>query len=147
MIKPKIVFKEYCVKNGMRFTRERHMIIDEIYRQHGHFDIDNLFLRIRNRYPRTKLAKGSIYRTLPHLIEAGLIRASLTEDGHVCYEYTLGHAHHDHMKCLKCGRVFEFYDSRIDRIQQDICRKRNFEMRRHMHVIGGYCSKCQKEKT
>lgn len=143
MEKPEIIFKEYCKRNRMRYTPERDLIIREIYRENGHFGIDDLFLRIRNRHPKTKLAKGSIYRIIPYLINAGLIRISFTDRDHVCYEYTLGHSHHDHMKCIRCGRIFEFYDERIDRAQQEICRKRGFKMLWHVHVIGGYCSRCQ----
>ena len=146
MDSPKGIFKEYCKNNGMRYTPEREIIIDEIYCKDGHFDADELFLRIRNRYPKIKLAKGSIYRTLPHLIQAGLIRESLTEESHVCYEHTLGHEHHDHIKCVECGRIFEFYEKEIDKLQKNLCRRRNFKMLWHTHVIGGYCSKCLKEK-
>lgn len=148
MDNPIDIFKQYCKNNGMRYTPEREVIIAEIYRKDGHFDIDELFLRIRNRYPKIKLAKGSIYRTLPHLIRAGLIRESLTEEGHACYEHILGHEHHDHMKCMGCGRIFEFYENSIDKSQQELCRKRNFKMLWHTHVIGGYCKRCsRKQKT
>ena len=147
MESPKIVFKEYCKENGMRFTPEREVIIEEAYRKDVHFDIDSLFLRIRNRHPEMKLAKGTIYRTLPHLISAGLIRESLMDDGHVCYEHTLGHQHHDHLKCIGCGEIFEFYDKEIDNAQKRVCDKRTFNMLWHIHVIGGYCSKCQKKES
>lgn len=142
---PKTIFREYCGSRRMRYTREREIIIDEIYRKDGHFDIDSLFLRIRNRHPKIRLAKGSIYRTLPHLVRAGLIRESLADEGHTCYEHTLGHSHHDHMKCMGCGSIFEFYEKRIDDIQQKLCEKRGFRMLWHTHVIGGYCSKCRKK--
>ncbi len=137
------IFRDYCRKNGMRYTPEREVIIDEIYRRDSHFDIDNLFLRIRSRHPRIRLAKGSIYRTLPHLIQSGLIRESLTDKGRVCYEHTLGHDHHDHLKCIGCGKIFEFYEKGIDEKQRELCRKRGFKMVWHMHVIGGFCKKCQ----
>lgn len=143
---PKAIFREYCGSHGMRYTREREMIIDEIYRKDGHFDIDSLFLRIRNRHPNIKLAKGSIYRALPHFIRTGLIRKSFTDEGHACYEHTLGHSHHDHMKCIGCGRIFEFYEKQIDRIQQKLCKKRGFTMLWHTHIISGYCAKCRKKK-
>lgn len=143
---PKAIFGEYCRSHGMRYTRERGMIIDEIYRRDGHFDIDSIFLRIRNRNTKIKLAKASIYRTLPHLVGAGLIRESLTDEGHACYEHTLGHSHHDHMKCMGCGKILEFYEKQIDQIEQKLCKKRGFRMLWHTHVIGGYCRKCLKKE-
>ena len=145
MEKPVQIFKAYCKKNGMRYTPERDVIIKEIYCKDEHFDVDKLFLRIRRKYPKTKLSKASIYRTLPHLIRAGLIRESFTESGHTCYEYVLGHSHHDHMKCLGCGRVFEFYERSIDEAQQELCDKLKFNMVWHVHVIGGYCSECRRK--
>ncbi len=127
----------------MRYTPERDVIIDEIYRKDEHFDIDNLFLRIRSRHTNIKLAKGSIYRTLPHLLKAGLIRESYSDEGHTCYEHILGHSHHDHMKCFRCGKVFEFHAKEIDKLQETICKKRKFKLIGHMHLLFGYCAKCQ----
>ena len=147
MKNPKLIFKDYCKTNGMRYTPERNMIIEEVCRSEGHFDIDALFLRIRNKHPKIKLAKGSIYRSIPHLIKSGLIRESLADERHICYEYALGHKHHDHMKCIACGKIFEFYEEGIDNIQNDLCRRRKFKMIRHTHVIGGYCQSCLKKKS
>jgi len=140
------VFRQYCKNNGMRNTPEREKIIEEIYRVDEHFDVDRLFLRIRNRYPELKLSKVSIYRAIPHLLKAGLISEAFSDSGATCYEHVLGHAHHDHMKCLGCGKVIEFYDRQIDEVQQKICEKIGFEMAWHMHVICGYCKQCRKKK-
>ena len=145
--KAKTIFREFCSAKGMRYTRERELIIEEIYRKDEHFDVDSLFMRIRTKNPETKLAKGSIYRTLPHLVCAGLITKSLAEDGFACYEHTLGHTHHDHMKCVSCGVILEFQEKRIEKIEKDVCAKHEFEMITHMHVINGYCAKCRKKKN
>jgi len=141
------IFRKYCKINELRYTPEREIIIEEIYRKYEHFDIDSLFLRIRKKYPNIKLAKGSIYRTIPHLLEAGLIRVSFTDNGHSCYEKTLGQQHHDHMKCLKCGTIFDFYSEKIDQLQEAVCKKFGFEMVWHVHMLGGYCSKCRSKKS
>jgi Fur family ferric uptake transcriptional regulator len=137
-------FRQYCQDNGMRNTPERELIIKELYRVDEHFDVDRLFLRIRNRHLKLKLSKVSIYRAIPHLIKAGLIREAFSDSGAICYEHVLGHDHHDHMKCLKCGEVVEFYEKEIDEMQQKLCDKIGFEMVWHVHVIGGYCKKCRK---
>lgn len=138
-----IIFKEYCKKKGLRYTPEREVIIEEIYRKDGHFDIDDLFLRIRNRHLKLKIAKGSIYRTLPLLMKSELIRESYTEGSCLYYEHTLGHKHHDHMRCIQCGKVSEFYGKEIDKIQEAICKRKKFKMIGHVHVLIGYCEKCQ----
>jgi len=146
MIDPKEIFKEYCKKNELRYTPERGVVIDEIYEKDGHFDIDKIFLQIRNRHPNLKLAKASIYRNIPHLIKAGLIRESFHKDGHTFYEHILGHSHHDHMRCLKCGMVFEFYSDPIDKAQQSICKRRKFNLIDHVHILLGFCEKCNKKR-
>lgn len=146
MQNPQGMFRLYCRDNGMRYTRERDAILHEAYCDEGHFDVDTLFLRIRSKHPDMKLAKASVYRTLPHLIRAGLVRASLTDHGHVCYEHTLGHEHHDHMKCIACGKILEFYDKRMDRIQSELCERRDFEVLWHTHVINGHCAQCRRNK-
>jgi Fur family ferric uptake transcriptional regulator len=139
------IFKEYCTNKGLRYTSQRDIIIKEIYKIEGHFDVDKLYICICNRFLDTKLSKVSIYRNILHLIEAGLIRESLNEKNLICYEHTLGHEHHDHMKCLKCGKVFEFFEPEIDKLQKSLCEKRGFNMTSHIHVIKGYCLKCQKK--
>jgi len=142
---PKEIFKKYCRDQNLRFTPGRALIIDEIYRKKGHFDVDTLFLHLRNSHPDIRLARGSIYRNIPHLLKSGLIRISLADSGRISYEPNLGHQHHDHMRCLKCGRVFEFYKDSIDRAQKKMCENINFKMTGHIHLITGYCSKCRKK--
>ncbi|MDP8212961.1 MAG: transcriptional repressor [Candidatus Zapsychrus exili] len=146
MLNPIDILKEYCKNNSLRYTPEREIIVTEIYKKDGHFHIDHIFLRIRNNYPKLKLAKASIYRNIPHLINAGLIRESFYKDGHACYEHTLGHAHHDHIRCLKCGEITEFYNEYIDKTQQTICKQRKFQLLDHIHILLGYCEKCNKKK-
>src|SRR5438552_14968551 len=94
------VFREYCSKKRMRYTPEREIIIKEIYRSPGHFDIENLFNRIHAHHPQKKIAKTSIYRSVPYFLDAGLLRESIAEAGHVVYERTLGQFDHDHFKCI-----------------------------------------------
>lgn len=144
---PKVIFKKYCEDNDMRYTPERDIIIEEFYRKYEHFDIDTLFFRIRKNYADTKLAKGSIYRTLPHLIDAGLIRISFIDQGNIYYERTVGHSHHDHMRCLDCGKIYDFFSEEIENIQESIAKKLKFTIDWQMHVLSGYCEKCNARKV
>ena len=85
-------FRQYCQDNGMRNTPERELIINELYRVDEHFDVDRLFLRIRNRHLKLKLSKVSIYRAIPHLIKAGLIREAFSDSGAIIYLF-ISHLH------------------------------------------------------
>ena len=65
-------FREYIKEKGMRNTPERETIIEEIFAIHDHFDVDELFLRLRNK--KKRISKASLYRTIPLLIDSGLIK-------------------------------------------------------------------------
>ncbi len=138
----KKAFKRYCKEKGMRYTPERDIILEEISFMRGHFDVDSLFLNIRKKHPQVKLAKGSVYRALPYLLDAGLVRESLSQNGHVCYEKGLGYQQHGHLKCVRCGKITEFIDSRVEGVQEDVCKKNKFKLTNSVYVINGYCKDC-----
>ncbi len=133
-------FREYIREKGLRNTPERELIIEEIFSNHDHFDAEGLFLRLRNKMKR--VSKASVYRTIPLLIECGLIKEVYFEDGHLHYEHIYGHRHHCHLRCICCGSVVEFADDRIPRLQNQIGKKHDFLVTSHRFEILGYCSEC-----
>ena len=96
------VFRKYVRKSGLRNTPEREIIIKEIFSTHDHFDVDTLYLRLKNK--RCSISKASIYRTIPLLMASGLIKEAFYENGIVRYEHVYGHEDHCHFRCLGCGR-------------------------------------------
>ncbi|MBF0253230.1 MAG: transcriptional repressor [Candidatus Omnitrophica bacterium] len=142
----KEIFNEYLKQKDLRHTPERDVILDEVYAKDGHFDIDSLFIRLRKNYPDKRISKASIYRNIPLFIKAGLVRESITDGSRSFYEHVLGHTHHDHMSCVRCGKITEFYDKKIDKIQEEFCKKSKFEILWHTHVIYGLCGVCSKRK-
>ena len=141
------VFRRYCTKKKMRYTSERQMIIKEIYSSNGHFNIDHLFSQIRKKNPRSRMAKTSIYRSVPYFLDAGLLRESIAHSGHVIYERTLGRFDHDHFRCVGCERIVEFYSSELQQAQKKICEKEKFKILWRTNVINGYCQKCTGNST
>jgi Fur family ferric uptake transcriptional regulator len=136
-------FREYIKAQGLRKTPERETIIAEIFSVHDHFDVDGLFLRLRNK--RKRVSKASLYRTIPLLIESGLIQEVYFEDGRFYYEHIYGHEHHCHLRCICCGRIIEFTDDEIETIQNRIGKKYDFAVTAHRFEIMGYCPKCAKK--
>lgn len=136
----KQVFKEFLEKKGLKFTKERAVILKEVFSYHGHFDPDELLIKMRKKGLR--VSKASIYRTLPLLLESGLIEEVEKIDKHAHYEHTFGHGHHDHMICMKCGKVIELFSDGLERLQEELCKKENFKGIRHVMEIRGYCKKC-----
>lgn len=87
---------------------------------------------------------ATVYRVLTQFETAGLVTRHHFEGGHSVFELAKGD-HHDHILCVKCGRVDEFVDEVIEERQKEIARKAGYEMTDHSLYIYGVCSKCQKE--
>lgn len=140
----KNIFNKFLKERGQRFTKERAIILQKILSCHGHFDPESLYLKIKET--GLKASRASVYRTLNLLDESGLIeKVTKTEHGTI-YEHAFGHGHHDHMLCIKCGNIIEFYSEELEKLQEDICIKQNFQGASHTLEIRGYCKKCQKKR-
>ena len=133
-------FREFIREKGLRYTPERELIITEIFSVHDHFDVDELYLRLRRKNKR--VSKASIYRTVPLLIESGLIKEVYFEDGHLHYEHIYGHKQHCHFRCMGCGKIVEFPDDEILKIQNEISERYGFDVRSHRFELLGYCPVC-----
>lgn len=89
------------------------------------------------------LSLATVYRVLTQFEQAGLVTRHHFEGGHSVFELNQGE-HHDHILCVKCGRVDEFVDSVIEERQKDIAKEKGYEMTDHSLYIFGICKSCQK---
>jgi Fur family ferric uptake transcriptional regulator len=135
------VFRSFIRNKGLRNTPEREVIIKEIFSKHDHFDVDELYLRLRKK--RKKVSKPSIYRLIPLLLESGLIQEAYFEDGHVHYEHIYGHEHHCHLRCLNCGKTVEFGEKTIQGIENKLAKRYGFQVEGHKLEVFGYCQHCK----
>jgi Fur family ferric uptake transcriptional regulator len=138
------LFKEYLRKNGLSVTKTRQQVLTTVYSIEGHFTVDELEGKLED-------FKGSqratIYRTIKHMMDAGLLaKVQTNTHAKVAYEHTLGHSHHDHLVCDRCGNIIEFNDEAIERVQNDIADRYGFELLHHSMILTGICSPCQKRK-
>jgi Fur family ferric uptake transcriptional regulator len=83
---------------------------------------------------------ATVYRALTQFEHAGLLSRQHFETGKAVYELNEG-SHHDHLVCLQCGRVEEFYDAEIEKRQTEIARKRGFELHGHSLALYADCTK------
>ena len=139
------LWRDYCRQKQMRYTPEREAIIREICGSDRHFTVEDLIARIRTRYPKAKIAKTSVYRSLPFFLDCGLLRESITGTGCVIYEHALGHRDHGHLRCIRCGKITEFYSPSLLAAQQRVCRREKFKAVRRINVVHGYCCNCRKK--
>ena len=90
-----------------------------------------------------EISLATVYRVLTQFEQAGLVTRHHFEGGHSVFELDQGE-HHDHILCVKCGRVDEFMDSMIEERQRKIADEKGYVMTDHSLYIFGICKKCQK---
>jgi Fur family ferric uptake transcriptional regulator len=134
------VFQDFLKKRGLRRTREREAILKEVLSMGDHFDVDELYIRLKKK---SAVSRASVYRTIPLLIEAGLITEVYLENGHMHYEHVYGRDHHCHLRCNICRRIIEVSDKRIDEVEKDIAERYGFISDGHKLDITGICPECQ----
>jgi Fur family transcriptional regulator, ferric uptake regulator len=83
---------------------------------------------------------ATVYRVLTQFEQAGLLLRHHFESGKAVFELNEGN-HHDHIVCVKCGRVEEFYDEEIEKRQKEAAESRGFKMQEHSLMIYGICAK------
>ena len=129
-------FTDYLRENDLKMTRERRLILKEIFHADSHLEAEDLLMRFRRK--GDKVSRATIYRTFDLLIRANLISRSDFGHNHYHYEKDFGEKqHHDHMICQESGVVIEFRDPRIDALLEEICKNNNFKMsHRSLQVFG-----------
>jgi len=138
------VFQDYIRQRGLRRTTEREVVLREIFEIHGHFDVDELYLKLRQK--GVKVSKASIYRALPLFMECGLIREVDFSQGHWHYEHIYGHAHHSHLRCLGCGEILEFQEPALKLLEEQLAREYDYRIKGHHLQVQGYCSTCRRNE-
>ncbi len=134
-------FQEYLVTRGMRMTRERSIIVEEVFASHAHFDAEQLVEQLSRRQDR-RVSRSTVYRALEQLVEAGLLRSVARQDGREVYEHDYGYPQHDHLICRKCGSLTEFHNSEIRNILEEVAREHGFRMDSHRLEVTGLCNDC-----
>ncbi|GAB4387846.1 MAG: transcriptional repressor [Thermodesulfovibrionales bacterium] len=137
-------FRNFLRDRGLKFTREREAIVDEVLSRKGHFDLEELHMSMKK--DGSGVSRASIYRTLPLLLESGVLEEVERTDKHAHYEHTPPREHHDHMLCVSCGKVIEFYSGALERLQDRLCHERQFDGISHTLEIKGYCRRCSGRK-
>ena len=106
--------------------RQRHMTAEDVFR---------VLLE-----DQSDIGLATVYRVLTQFEQAGLLVRSNFESGKAVYELNEGQ-HHDHLVCLDCGRVEEFYDAEIEKRQQSIAASRGFDLQEHALSLYAHCTK------
>jgi len=128
---------------GLKVTHPRIMILGLLETSdQRHLSAEEVFNLLRESGEK-KIGLATVYRVLTQFEAAGLVTRHHFEGGNSVFEINKG-AHHDHIVCVKCGRVDEFVDEMIELRQKEIAEKQGYQMTDHSLHIYGVCPECQK---
>ena len=136
------ILKRYLDEKGLKSTQQRDFIAFAFFRTNTHISLDELLSKVRRKNAR--LGYATVYRTMKLLVDCGLAVERQFGDGQTRYENRPEDGHHDHIICLKCAKIVEFQNQRIEDLQDEVAKEHGFAVVNHKLELYGYCNDCGK---
>ncbi len=134
-------FRDFLTGRGLRLTAPRRAVLRAVMEFDTHFGRNRLLGKLKG----TGAHRATMFRTLPLLVEAGIVRRMRERLDHWHYERVVGREHHGHLLCAQCGQVIEFTSPAIEREQRRLCRQYDFEETAYSFIVRGRCSRCRRQ--
>ncbi|MBQ46770.1 MAG: transcriptional repressor [Zetaproteobacteria bacterium] len=131
---------DHLESKGLKQTKQRKAIVEYFLEMENHLSAEELYDHIRKSGDHIGLA--TIYRTLTLLKEAGLVEQNQFIENKTVYETRHPDSHHDHLICMKCGKIIEFEDNEIEDLQKKVAINHNFKLVSHSLDLFGFCEAC-----
>ena len=131
----------YLGEHGLKQTRQRKAILDVFLSAGGHLTSEEVLRAVREHH--ANIGYTTVYRTMKLLCDAGLASERHFDDGITRYE--IEHKHHDHLVCVKCGKIIEFECDTIEASQRKIAERHGFRVLHHRHELYGHCAACRSD--
>ncbi len=132
-------FKEYLTGQGLKYTRQRAAIAEVFFASDAHLSLLEVLELARARH--ASIGYATVYRTMKILAAGGLAAEHKFAEGNVRYEHTADGEHHDHLICVSCGKIVEYEDDEIERLQEELAQRHGFTVVAHRHEIYGECTR------
>ena len=128
------ILKKVLTREGLRYTQQRQIIWDEIRNSSKHRDAEEIYLIIKKKN-KSRVSRATVYRTIDVLVKNNLVRKMELGDGRALYEHKFEEEHHDHMICVETGKITEFYNEKLEDLQEEIVKDQGYELVRHVHQL------------
>jgi Fur family ferric uptake transcriptional regulator len=135
-------FVEFLQGEGAKLTPQRLRIAETVFDTHRHFTAEELYALVKQREPL--VGRVTVYRTLEHLVQSGMVEELSIQKGVATYEHVTGHAHHDHLICTHCGKLMELSSPRLEKVKHEEAEAAGWLPQSHSLKVYGLCPDCQK---
>ena len=129
------VFRRYLHQAKLKFTPERAMILDAVLRKEGLFEPEGLIDHLKSL--EHKVSRATVYRTLSHLQDAGILKQVFFDNKQSYYEVIAGRQTNDYLICVATGKVIEFNSEKLRALRDEICKLHGFEPLSHRFQVFG----------
>jgi Fur family ferric uptake transcriptional regulator len=133
----KQILTAYLEKKELRKTPERFAILEEIYSRNDHFDVEQLYVSMKNKNYR--VSRATVYNTLEIFLDCNLVIKHQFGKNQAQYEKSYGFKQHDHMICVDCHIVKEFCDPRLQKTQSMVEDIFHTKVLHHSLILYGHC--------
>ena len=139
------IFRRYLHGEKLKFTPERAMILDATLRKTALFEPDQLAADLKQLGHR--VSRATVYRTLSHLQDAGILKQVFFDNKRSYYEVIAGRQAYDYLICVSTGKVVEFSSDKLKKLRDEICREHGFDPISHRFHIFGVSAEAKTAKT
>lgn len=133
-------FLAYLRDRRIKNTSQRRAVLDAVLDFSDHFETEQVLYLLRERGAR--VGKATLYRTLPLLVDCGVLKQVRFDVKQAYYEYAFEEDPHDHMVCRRCGRITEFASDELLDLGRQIAKRHHFHVISHRLQLSGLCWEC-----